>query len=124
MIWFIEVDEITLEDLACSPTAPLLAAGFTDGSVRMWDLGTGAEQPVLRQEDWVVDAAFSPDGRLLAVLGESGTTRLWDLRTGQLCAAAQTGRGFRVLFSPTGSQIAIVDGQQGTFSVCTWVGLR
>ena len=34
-----------------------------------------------------------------------------------MSAAEQTGRGFRVLFSPTGSQIAIVNGQQGTLSV-------
>jgi len=110
----IEVDVITLEALACSPAAPLLVGGFTTGDVRVWDIATGAEQMVLRQEDWVVDAAFSPDGSLLAVLGEKNcTTRLWDMRTGQLCATLPTGLGYRVLFSPAGSQIAVVNGHEG-----------
>ena len=110
---FFEVDMLGLETLAYSPAATLLIAGFANGSLRMWDTETGAEQASLLQEDWVGDAAFSPDGSLLATQGTSGTIRLWDMRTRRQCAALQTQTGYRVLFCPTGSRLAIVDPETG-----------
>jgi WD40 repeat protein len=64
--------------VALSPDGTILAAGYQDGSVRLWSMDTGEQLTVLEgHEDRVVSLAFSPDGTLLASGGTDGTVRLW-----------------------------------------------
>jgi uncharacterized protein len=60
--------------LAAHPTRPIIAAGYADGYVRVWDLSTRQMiAGVLSQALGAVNAvAFSPDGRLLAHGGADG----------------------------------------------------
>jgi WD40 repeat protein len=70
--------------VAFSPDDATLAAGGSDGGIRLWDISSGDLRftfsghvgPVLR-------VAFAPDGRTLASLGTDKTLKLWHLGTGQ-----------------------------------------
>jgi WD40 repeat protein/serine/threonine protein kinase len=60
------------------------AAGFADGSLRLWDLAEGkpATPPFWHGEP-IRHIAYSADGRLLASAGPSGRISVWDAETGQ-----------------------------------------
>ena len=61
-----------------------LASGGHDGSLKLWDIESGA----LLWSDWLTKGnnrlAFSPDSRLLASGGLDATLRLWDVKEGTL----------------------------------------
>ncbi len=64
--------------LAFDPARGLLYAGCEDGDVRVWDLGSGAEQREFHAHDDPVTAlALSRDGRHLYT-GGAGLIRKWD----------------------------------------------
>jgi serine/threonine protein kinase/WD40 repeat protein len=67
-----------------SPDRRCGAAGFADGSLRLWDLAEGkpATPPFWHGEP-IRQIAYSEDGRLLASAGPSGRIRVWDTGTGQ-----------------------------------------
>jgi WD40 repeat protein len=74
--------------LEFSPDSRLLAAGYSDSSMGIWDVVTGDEVLAtpgggnkLVAMAGVRAIAFSSDGRLLAS-ADSGSTKVWDLSTG------------------------------------------
>jgi WD40 repeat protein len=69
--------------LAFSPTAPQLASTSADGTVRIWDLRTGASQPLTFATQRHIYVAFSPDGALLAVVSDYKAT-VWEVASGRL----------------------------------------
>jgi WD40 repeat protein len=95
---------------AFSPDGRHVVAGYSDHTVRLWDIA-GATQCEVPTEhtNWVWDVAFSSDGRLLASAGHEGTVQIWDV-------AAQTKRAtltsqhtawvWRVAFSPDNRLLA------------------
>jgi WD40 repeat protein len=61
----------------------LLAAGGSDGTVRLWDLAGGSQPEVLRDQPGEVTALCvmeGPGGPLLAAGSRLGTVTLWDPR--------------------------------------------
>jgi WD40 repeat protein len=70
--------------VAFSPRGRLLASAGGDGTVRVWEIATGAVLRTLTgHARAVVSVAFSPDGRLLASAGGAdGTVRVWEIATG------------------------------------------
>jgi WD40 repeat protein len=100
--------------LAISPSGRTVAAGLSDGRVRLHDARTLRR---LRDLPGIEDRAvsvveFSPDGRSIAVTGMTGTVELRDAATGRrvrpplrvLGAPAQA-----MAFSPDGGRLAVAD---------------
>src|SRR5262249_551356 len=68
---------------ALHPAREQGAAGGADGTVRLWDLDSGAETICVKRHPAAVTAVcFMEAGRLLASGGEDGTVRLTDARAG------------------------------------------
>ncbi len=66
--------------MAFSPDGALLASAADDGSVRLWDVATGAlVENLTGHEKSVMSLSFSPDGRTLATCSRDGTVRLWSV---------------------------------------------
>jgi WD40 repeat protein len=67
--------------MAVTPDGQTLAAGFSDGTVQLWDIGTNQQvgSPVSTGGGNIDSLAFSPDGARLASAGDDGAVRLWDV---------------------------------------------
>ena len=73
--------------LTWRPDGKSLAAGCKDGTVHVWDTGSGQEVRVLAGlKSPVSSVAFSSDGTRVAGWGKDGTIKLWNANTGQLSA--------------------------------------
>jgi WD40 repeat protein len=96
--------------LAFTANGARLAAGGTDGVVRVWHVRTGDKLARLGRRSWVnnTDAiAFSPDGSRLATAGNDKTARVWDAASGQqLLKIAHDTSVQAITFSPDAGQLA------------------
>ena len=95
--------------VAFSPNGELLAAGTTDGEIRVWQIATSTQILTCKgHTDWVWSVAFSPNGSTLASGSSDQTIRIWDMSTGQ-CTQTLQGHNnsvWSIAFSPDGDIIA------------------
>ena len=68
----------TVTAIGFTPFGEVLAAGFEDGMVRLWESKTGRRvNEIEASSERIYCVAFSEDGELLASGGADGTPRLW-----------------------------------------------
>jgi WD40 repeat protein len=95
--------------LAFAPYDPVLAAGFPDGRVHLWDLGCQQVRQILHgHPDAVNGVAYAPDGRTLVTASQDRTIRWWDAATGVELARLQGHERAvtAVAFAPDGRTVA------------------
>jgi WD40 repeat protein len=66
-----------------SPDRRLVVTSATNGTIRVWDSGTGEKVQELRAPDYVTALAFSSDGSRILSGDRTGTVRIWDVKTGR-----------------------------------------
>lgn len=103
---------------AFSPDGGTAATCGADGTIRLWNVATGAELQKFENGAGLTPAGvpydenrvlFSPDGALLASVGEDGGVRLWTLANGSMrsLAPVRSGEALVADFSRDGQQLAV-----------------
>ena len=95
--------------VAFSPDGKLIAAGDTNGRIRLWQVTNSQPFLILQgHRNWVRSIAFHPDGQTLASGSSDGTVKLWDVNTAQCLHTFQEhkNRVQSVAFSPHGKILA------------------
>jgi WD40 repeat protein/beta-lactamase regulating signal transducer with metallopeptidase domain len=99
-----------------SPDGRVLATGYSDGDVLLWDAWNGRELGVLKGHRHPVKAiTFAPDSRSLATLDDDHAVKTWSLEVRRLTASA-TLKGDPqfclgpLAYSPDGTTLAAGDG--------------
>jgi WD40 repeat protein/serine/threonine protein kinase len=93
---------------AVALAAETLACGEKDGTVRIWDVGTGKErEPLQAHAGAVVAAKFASGGKILVTAGAERTVKVWDHAAGkeQRCYA---GEAAPLGISPDGRLLASI----------------
>jgi len=112
--------------VAFSPDGERLASGAVeDGTVRVWDVRTGAQVMDLRgHQGGVWGVTFSPDGRRIASTSRDGTLRTWDAGDGTELLSVQlsdggprpllyTHDGAQIIFGTTAGELRWIDAASG-----------
>jgi WD40 repeat protein len=96
----------------------ILAAGYGDGTIGLWNIQTERCSLLEKHKDSVVSVAFAPDGKSLISGSWDGTLRLWDIATGRCCVLLRGENPvMSVAFSPDGSLIAAACSDDNTVKV-------
>ncbi len=98
-----------IQSIHYSPDGRSIAAGDTDGQVKIWDTSTFQPRLTIEAHNAVVyGLAYSADGTRLATSGKDGVVRVWDPETGTLQKelTGHSGATFGLDFSQDGSLIA------------------
>ncbi len=108
LAWQAHTDMATF--LAFSPDERLLASGSADGSVKLWDVESGALLWAAWQTKGTNCLVFAPDGSLLASGGYEASVRLWDPKVGTaLQELPHPVTVFSLAWSPDGHLLASGD---------------
>jgi WD40 repeat protein/nucleoside phosphorylase len=101
--------EAACASIAFDPTGSLLAAGYADATLRIFDAVSGEVLRVCSGHSQTIHSvAFSPNGRMLASSSDDYTVRLWDVATGREkhCLEGHAGFVWSVAWSPNGAILA------------------
>jgi WD40 repeat protein len=107
-----------IQALAFSADEQVLATGSWDGTVKLWNLKSGALLWMGRHTSSIQRLAFAPDGKYLASGGDDATIRLWEVSTGARLQtlSSQSSPVYALAWSPDGSWLAS-GGFDGTISL-------
>ncbi|MFN8360384.1 MAG: hypothetical protein U0264_10770 [Candidatus Kapaibacterium sp.] len=81
-----------VRSVAMSTDSKFAAAGYFDGTIRVWNVDNRAAEPMVipAHTDIVTEIAFLPDGKTLASVSTDGSLRLWDYRSSDPLQAPQS----------------------------------
>jgi WD40 repeat protein len=111
-----------VQSLAFNRSGTIIATGFSDVGVALWNAATGARIRQLAMPGQQVTAlAFSPDDRFLAVGGD-GLVSLWDVASGRPLGGPYepgTGAVLSLAFTPDGRRLRSLaeDGVSRTYPI-------
>jgi WD40 repeat protein len=95
--------------VAYSPDGFCVLSGGEDGTMKLWEAGTGHElRTFTGHKAAVTSVAFSPDGSMAVSGSSDGTLRLWDIASGRELRATDS-LGWKVAgvaLSPNGKVVA------------------
>ncbi|KAL4902246.1 hypothetical protein BDW74DRAFT_169721 [Aspergillus multicolor] len=96
-----------IECVAFSPKDNLVATGFSDGIISLWQTDKWVLNHTLSDKTWASKLAFSPDGQQL-VSAHANIAKVWQLSTGTLQSTLEGHSSYIdcVAFSPDGKLIA------------------
>ncbi len=95
--------------IAADPRTGLVAGGYADGAVRIWDAATGVPLRTLSGHTGMVRAvAYDPAGEQIASAGDDATIRIWGTTTGTTIRmlTGHTGWIRAIAYSPDGHHLA------------------
>jgi WD40 repeat protein len=115
--------------LALTPQGDRAVLGSPDGTLRVWDLGTGAALYVLTgHTDEIEAVALTPSGDRAVTASRDRSLRVWDLGTGECLHTLQGHQGAltAVAVTPDGGRAisAAADGALGVWDLATGKCLR
>jgi WD40 repeat protein len=95
--------------ISFSPDDRQIAAGFTDGNIRLWNAATSAaERELMGHDGAITSLAFHPDGQALASGAQDGTVRIWSRTAAEPLATLPDHPGMTAAtFRPDGRQLAV-----------------
>ena len=99
---------IGANDIAFSPDGTRLVCGYSDGTIRIWDVARRTAIGLLLGHDKsVVRVAWSADGTKIASASFDTSARLWNARSfSSLAVLKHPGVVFSAAFNPDGSRLA------------------
>lgn len=97
-----------VQALAFSPDEQVLATGSWDGTVKLWNLESGALFWMGRHASSIQCLAFTPDGHTLVSGGDDAIIRLWEVSTGTplQVLSGQSRPVYALAWSPDGRRLA------------------
>jgi WD40 repeat protein len=107
-------EELYFDSIAFDPAGAILAAGMSDGHVRLWDTQTWRRLPrdLPGHTEYVTGLAFDATGDLLASSGVDGKVLIWNARTfkrGTTPHLGHDGAVTGIAFQPRGGLLAIAE---------------
>jgi WD40 repeat protein len=94
--------------VAYSRDSTAIVTACRDGTARLWDAATGAQQALLHGHLRALNsAAFSPDGRFIVTASDDRTARIWHTATGTefFTLSGHQGPVHVAVFSPDGQRV-------------------
>jgi WD40 repeat protein len=111
----IATSEDVFFDLEFSPNGKELAAAAADGSIRLFDIPSGAQrQKINNHADWVTNVSFSPNSKLIATASRDKAAKVFDVDSGALVATYSRHKApvRAVTFAPDGKSVVSAAGVQ------------